>query len=207
VAVVDAVRETTEAGLNPRVAARRVRDTLGLGERDAELVARVRADLSSGDPARLRGHLTRKLRDKRSDRAVERAASGGAPLTPVEVERQTAAYERRLRARRAEDAARTVALDAAKRGQDAVLAQAEVDGLVPRGSVTVEWRTAGDAQVRTQHARMNRRRVLRGERFRDPATGDTWEYPGQNSWNCRCVGSVRVHATAEIARQYVREGR
>jgi len=206
VAVADAVARTSAAGLNPRVAAREVQGTLGLGAHDAALVARVRADLASGDPGRLRAQLARALRDGRHDPALERAASGGAPLTEADVERQVASYTRGVEAWRAEAEARTLALDAARRGQDQQWRQTVAEGTVRGDTVTAEWITRLDGRERPQHHRMHHARVLLGTEFRDPATTRTWAYVGESDVQCRCAQLFVVHATPALAQHYVRDG-
>lgn len=87
-------------GLPPRESARLIRSLIGLTERDARAVAKLRATL------------------------LERGA------LPAAVEKQTARYAERLLNARAETIARTETMTAAAQGQAELWSQAEAAGLL-----------------------------------------------------------------------------
>lgn len=181
--VRQAVRETVESGLvrgvNPRVMATRMARTIGLAPSQAEAVRNFRAALESGDFAKARGY---QLRDRRFDAALRRG-----DLTPEQVDRMAAAYERRMLAFNAETHARTAALDAQKVGQQLAWNEAKQSGALGDSEVVAVWVTAGDARVRDDHVAMNG-----SERDLDGTYSTGQRYPGENEWNCRCTEIFRV---------------
>lgn len=202
VGVRAAVQVGAEAGENPRVIARGLRETIGFTDYDTQLLASFRRQLQSGDPA----VFGRALRDGRFDRAIRAAIAEGRALPAKTVDTYVEAYGRRLRAWRSETVARTAALDAARLGQEAIVRQALDEGRMTADRVTVRWVTRLDGRERAQHRRMHGQTVRFGEAFRDASSGRTWAHVGAGDYNCRCTPSVKIHASARLAAQALTPG-
>lgn len=181
--VRQAVRETVEAGLqrglNPRVMATRMANTIGLAPNQAEAVRNFRAALESGDFAKARGY---QLRDRRFDAALRRGE-----VSAEQVDRMAAAYERRMLAFNAETHARTAALDAQKVGQRLAWDEAKQSGALGDSEVVKVWVTTIDGRQRDEHEDMNGAEAALDEPY---SNGEM--YPGQTAYNCRCTEVYRV---------------
>lgn len=185
--------ETTIEGLNPRDAARRVRDSIGLTERQARAVDNYRRLLREGSPEALR----RELRDKRFDRTVRRSIRDGEALTDDQVDRMVGRYQDRYRRYRSETIARTETLRAVHEGADDMIDQAIEEGDVEREEIVREWITARDERVRYSHSFMSGQQRPAGEPFIS-GDGNLLERPGdyaappEDTINCRCVVTTRL---------------
>jgi hypothetical protein len=194
----DGVRAVIEDGLrrgiNPREIARGLREFVGVSPNQAEYVANLRAELEGGD---YRQALTRELRDRRHDKVLRRLAARDEALTPAQIDRMVAAYERRLIGQHAETVARTVAINSAKIGKQAVWQQAVEQGIVNGDDLIRVWLTCLDDRVRPTHEVMHGATIGLDEQWNVPEVGLV-DYPGQYEFNCRCVEifRVRIHRSA-----------
>lgn len=191
--ITDGVRR----GANPREMARSLRDSIGLTETQEQHVRNYRRALEDRDWSNA---MRRALRDKRSDRLLERLRRDGEPLTPKQINRMVEDYRRRYVAHRAETIARTEALRAAHEGHDDALAQAIANGDVEAKQLVEEWhsRRAGP-RARDMHRAMNGKRVPFGTDFVLP-DGVRMRGPGdprggaRHNANCGCAKSTAFAA-------------
>jgi hypothetical protein len=189
------VADGIAAGQNPRVVAQAVKNVVGFTDYDRRIVQSFREALESGDFA---GALGRELRDRRSDSVLRRLAKAqDGALTPAQVERMVAAYERRLLNWRAETWARTAALDATREGQR-VAWQAAIDQGAIEGPLVKRWVTRLDGRERPGHRAANGQTVPWGQPFYDPSISAYVQVPGQGTYNCRCAYTVRPAALADL---------
>lgn len=189
------VADGIAAGQNPRVVAQAVKSVVGFTDYDRQIVRSFREALESGDFA---AALGRELRDRRSDAVLRRLAQApDGALTPAQVERMVAAYERRLLNWRAETWARTAALDATREGQR-VAWQAAIDRGAVQGPLVKRWVTRLDGRERPGHRAANGQTVPWGQPFYDSSIGAYVQVPGQGTYNCRCAMTVRPAALADL---------
>lgn len=193
----DAFREVlvegTRRGLNPRQQARALRDSLGLTARQTQAVMNFRRLLEEGDSAA----LSRKLRDRRFDRTVERAISGEITLTETQIDRMVERYRERWIKFRSETIAQTEALAAVHEGNEQMLNQAFEQGLLSPEDIERKWVTAEDARVRDTHETMQGQVRPAGTPFTSGG-GALLRYPGDprapasERIRCRCVVTTRI---------------
>lgn len=192
----DEVRETVrqhviaglEEGVGPRVIARGIRDVVALAPNQEAAVRNFRRMLTEGDSEA----LTRKLRDRRFDRTVEKAFAGEG-LSEAKIESMTDAYRRRMVAMNAETQSRTAALDAQRAGQRASWEEAITRGAVERGTLFKTWVTVHDDRVRPEHVAMDGQRVPFDATY---SNGDM--VPGASDYNCRCFERVSIVRPAAL---------
>ena len=210
-AIREALRVGMQAGRGPtntaldivgrinRATGRRAGGTIGLTSGQSNYVMTARAELASGDPARLRNYLTRSLRDKRFDGAVRRAIANGTPLDADSITRMTGRYSDRLLKYRGDVIARTESLQALNAGQNESFRQAIDSGMTTADATTKEWDSAGDGRVRDSHASMDGQTVGMEEAFSTPS-GARLLYPHDRSLGapageiiqCRCRVAYRI---------------
>lgn len=215
------IRDGLEHGQNPRTVARAVKERVGLTQSQAKAVANFRAELErfhlkrtagdwnlGGKISRAAGGaqvyvidqhgnpvdkiMARRLRDFRFDRTLRRAMQTGEPLTPEQIDKMVAAYERKFLRFRAETIARTEALRAANAGEHQQWVQAVQRGVVEESRIRRHWLTAGDERVRLSHRQiphMNQGGVMLNQPFRTPG-GLVLTPPAAP--NCRCTVTYRV---------------
>lgn len=187
------LRASVEAGENPRETARAIRSSIGLTPAQAQAVANYRRDLERGSAAA----LDRELRDRRSDRSVERALETGKPLKPEQIDRMVDRYREGWVNYRAETIARTEATRAVHEGATDAWNQAIDNGDVRADQLVRTWHAATDSRTRDSHRRLNGQQVGIDEPFETDG-GALLRYPGDPSApadeiiNCRCTVSVRM---------------
>lgn len=204
-----AIRRTLEAGMargdNPKTIAlnlvgridratgQRSGGVVGLTDQFSLSVERARAELLSGDPARMRAYKTRARRDARFDALVDRAIAAGKPVAAADVERVMARYSDRLLQLRGETIARTETQRAVGHAHLRSLEQAVEDGVLQKEQIRRVWRSSGaDGQTRDTHLSMDGEGVGLDEPFELP--GGAVMFPGDDSLgadpsetiNCRC---------------------
>jgi len=206
-AVRGAVQAGIEAGQGPRKTAldivgrmdgnRRKGGILGLHSRQADAVAKARAELSSFDG--MRDYLRRGRRDQRFDKSVARAIRDGKALTPAQIERISGRYADRLLSLRGETIARTESLRAFSAGRMEGTQQMIDSGQVPASAVKLVWRATPSGRTRDTHAEMNDQEVNWGQPFVSPSgammmhPGDTsLGAPGEETIQCRCSVVSRI---------------
>ena len=144
---IDALR----AGQNPRTAARQIRSVIGLAPNQEGAIRNFRSMLVAGD----RQALTRTLRDKRFDPTLRKALGArGTGLSSSQVNQMTDAYRRRMIAHNADTQARSIALEAQKRGQRLSWLDAVQRGVIPRAALYRRWLGVNDSRRRQSHEDM-----------------------------------------------------
>jgi hypothetical protein len=188
------IRDVTE-GLNPRVTAQQIRQSIGLTAYQEGIVDNYRRALQSLDAG---GALYRELTDGRYDRAVANAIDQGRPLTQAQVDRYVEAYRNNWIGYRAETIARTEGLRAAHEGSDAFFDQAVAEGVLTNNEITEEWHHFnGGKDARDFHETMNNVKVKRGTPFVS-GLGNQLRYPcdpqapAVEVCNCRCAKTQTV---------------
>lgn len=218
-AVRSSLTASLERGQNPRAAAldivgridpttgRRTGGILGLTTDQAGYVATARDELASADPATLRHYLTRTRRDKRFDRAVQKALAEESPLDREVARRALIAYESRLLQLRGETIGRVEAMTALQKGKRQAYEQAIASGKIKETDIRKAWRSASDLRVRHTHRMLNGDSAAFSEPFRS-TSGALMQHPMDTSLgagmseiaNCRCDTEYRVDFLANLSR-------
>lgn len=197
----------TSQGLNPIDQARLFRDSLGLAPSQVRSVERYRALLTgrlNGGP--LREALNRSLRDKRSDKLLERIIRDGGQLTPAQVDSLVERYRTRYIRYRSEVIARTEALRATHQGVEEMYAQAIENGDLNANELRRTWNTAKDERVRSSHSAIDGVTNGLGEPW--TVAGGQLRFPGDPSApasetvQCRCIISTRLIPEEEINEEF-----
>ena len=189
-----ALTEGIRRGQNPRAQAKTFVDSIGLTEKQVEAVNNYRRLLEAGS----REALTRRLRDRRSDRLVRRAIDRGEPLSQAQINSMTGRYQKRFIIFRAETIDRTESLRAVNQANDEGYRQAIEEGHVEPQQLKREWHAAGDERVRSSHDVMSGQIVdgieipfISGRGFELLFPGDPTA-PGSETVQCRCAVSTRI---------------
>ena len=191
-----AVVDGHQVGANPRVVARRIRDSIGLAAPQEQALANYRAALESGDWSKAMGY---ELRDGRGDRSMR----AGMDLSPARIDSLVERYRTNSIAHRAETIARTESLRATHAGTAELYRQAIERGDIDADQLQKEWH-AGPATryARADHRALDRHGAISfGEDFILP-DGIRMAHPGDerggagNVANCRCAMSVTIRASA-----------
>lgn len=146
-----------QRGIGPRQVAVALKGPLspaGLTAYDARIVASFRQALTEGRFGDVLGSKRngvysggRRLRDLRSDRTLAALQRKGGQLTPEQIDRMVAAYQRKLVAFRAETFARTAALDAANEANAVAWHEAVTQGRISENEVRRYWIVADDERL------------------------------------------------------------
>lgn len=189
VAVVrDALVVGLQRGDNPIAIARAIEDVVGLTAQQSAWVTSYRRALETNDFSA----LERKLRDKRSDRSVRRAAMAGTPLPQAQIDSMVARYRDAAIRLRAQTIARTEALRAVHQGQQDAIEAAIARGDLSLDQVAFTWIATKDRRTRPSHWAMHGQVRPWGEPF---VSGDDhllWypcdpAAPASETVNCRCT--------------------
>lgn len=192
-------------GLNPRDQARNFRDSVGLTERQQAAVINYRR-LLNGTAEEQREALTRELRDRRSDRMVQRSIRTGKALTPEQIDSMVSRYSKRYIKYRAEVIGRTEALRSVHEGVNEGYEQAIEAGKIDADKLERTWDSSKDRRVRRTHTFLN------GQKR---PWGGTWatengiiRYPGdpeaaaEETIQCRCLLTTRIRGALKTVRKY-----
>ena len=189
-AVREALREGVEQGLNPRVQARRFRDSIGLTARQERAVRRYEAMLRNAHNANAE-LLNRTLRDRRFDRTLARARREGKPLTAEQIRKMTQRYRERYIKYRAETIARTEALRSVNMAQRHTFEEVVEQGHVAADELQREWVATLDNRTRPDHLAANGQKVgllepfvVGGYEMMQPGDPNA---PAEQTINCRCT--------------------
>lgn len=210
-----AVSEGTLLGNGPRQTAldivgrvgetgRRSGGIVGLTSQQTQFVTNAKADLLSGDAARMKGYFSRARRDKRFDGVVNRAIAEGKAVSAADVDKIAGRYADRLLQLRGETIARTEALAAFNEAREESFRQAVDTGLVRPKNVRKVWSATMDNRTREAHAAMNGMEVGIEDPFDSP-TGARLLHPGDTSLGagpedviaCRCAVTYRIDQIAQ----------
>jgi hypothetical protein len=193
-AIQQILTDGTLAGTPPAVLARSIRDHIGLTPMQAAAVQNFRAKLETapGDA------LTYALRDRRYDRTITKAKERKEPLSRLQIEQMTDAYQRRMLAYRATTIARTEAVGAANNGH---MASVEAWLLAnPEFTVAKTWIATEDEKTRPDHVALHHQVVIGIDTPFTAPSGEQLRWPhdptgaAKEVVNCRCtVGTFLVH--------------
>ncbi|MGO7779482.1 phage minor head protein [Rhizobium ruizarguesonis] len=167
---------------------------IGLNGPQAELIERTRINLLSGDPTLMRKYLTLKTRDKRLDKAVQRAIAAGKPLDKETLDKVLMRLRDRNLRLRGETIARTETVTAVMSSKHEAFQQALSKSGRDATLVTRKWRSAGDRKVRHTHEILNGQEVRGMDLAFQSPSGALLRYPGDTSLGagasevvgCRC---------------------
>jgi len=182
-----------------RATGKRSGGIIGLTQQQEAWQRAYAVELASDDPAMLRKALGRKLRDKRFDRAIQKAIRTGKPI-PAETRRKmTRAYRNRMLKYRADVIARTETLQSLAGSQYETYRQAIDAGELRADQVTKIWKSARDERVRFSHAILHNDKAPFDQPFISPL-GNAMRFPGDRSLGataadtiqCRCTLNYRV---------------
>ncbi|MBY5917351.1 head morphogenesis protein [Rhizobium leguminosarum] len=181
---------------------------IGLNVPQAELIERTRINLLSGDPALMRKYLTLKTRDKRLDKAVQRAIAAGKPVDRETLDKVLMRLRDRNLRLRGETIARTETVTAVMSSKHEAFQQALSKSNRDASLVTRKWRSAGDRNVRHTHEVLNGQEVRGMDiAFLSPS-GALLRYPGDTSLGagasevagCRCDAEYNFDFAEAYAR-------
>ena len=188
-ALADGIRR----GVNPRESARLFRNAIGLTSRQQGAVNNFRRLLQENTGEA----LTRKLRDRRFDGAIRRAARDKVPLSGDQIERMVGRYQERYLSYRAEVIARTESLRVVHQGNEAMYEQAYETGELDRENVEREWHVRADGRQRDWHDAMRGQTRASDEPFIS-GNGNALMHPGdpnappEETVQCRCAVTTRI---------------
>lgn len=167
-----------ERGIGPRQVAVALKEGVGGGltAYDRRIIANFRRELAEG---RIGDARRRALRDRRLKITAD--------LTPAQIDKAVAAYERKLIAFRAQTFARTAAMQAANEANAVGWYEAIRQGAVPASEVRAFWVVSPDerlCEVCAPIPSLNKQGVPLGDAFLTP-NGPMLHPPAHA--NCRCV--------------------
>ena len=189
---------------SPAGAGQRSGGVIGLAGTDAQAIINARKQLESGDPALMREYLQRQRRDRRFDKAVQKAIDAGSTLSPDTVDRAVQRYSERLLQTRAEAQASIEAMEVYNAGRQQLYRQLTEDG-IDQMWITKQWKTRGDEKVRVSHRAMSGQTQYGHVPFNAPG-GIKMQNPGDMSMGagpslvarCRCRAVYKITpATSE----------
>ena len=177
-----------EQGMTVDQVARRVRDSIGLTENQAEYVMNFRHQLETGRMLNATAPWDRRLNAVERREARDIYDVGGSVTDVNDI---VGRYAERLVNRRALDIARTEIHDASINGQAEIFRQASDSGLIDKGRVKRFWNYTNDGRQRDTHesvSTMNPDGVGLDEPFNTPwgPAMNPGDGPAEEAINCRC---------------------
>lgn len=181
-------------GLTKAKMARQIRECIGITTTQEEWVQNYRRQLEVLDP----DVFERTLRDRRSDKLLQRLIEEGGTLKPAQIDRMVERYRQRLIQYRTQTIARTEALRAVRMGEYDALNDAYESGAIDARCRRF-WVTCADERVRRTHTQipgMNPDGRAMNEPFQTPL--GLLRYPldpngsATNTINCRCHLEYRM---------------
>ncbi|KIC22505.1 hypothetical protein [Leisingera sp. ANG-Vp] len=178
-----------------RVGSRRVGGLLGLTAQQADSIISGRFKLASGDPALMREYLGLKLRDRRFDKTILKAAREGRAITGKQLDQIMEAHRSKSLRYRANVVAKFEAREALAAGREEAMLQ-----LIDRPDVeevTCQWQHNRSKEPRPDHVAMSGTVVSLGEGFQFP-DGTRMQRPHdpnsplRHRIGCNCMGIYRV---------------
>jgi hypothetical protein len=193
----EAIREVLldgiRRGINPRQQAMALRNLIGLTAKQVKAVNNFRNMLEEGS----KEVLTRKLRDKRFDRTINRAIREDKRIERARIDRMVTRYRERYINHRAGVIAQTEALSAVHQGKEAMFDTAIAEGHLTRERLEGTWVTVQDALRRHHHATMQGQKQPHGQYFIS-GLGNQLLHPGdpnapiEEIAHCRCLKVTRI---------------
>lgn len=189
-----------------RATGRREGGIVGLTTQQAQWADNALAEITSGDPARMRAYLNRSARDRRFDRVVARAIREGRPVAAEDARKIVSRYRDGLLRYRGETIARTELLGSLGEAENEGLEQMIDAGRVRRQDIVIEWDAAEDSATRASHRGLDGMSVTQGDAFVSPVTGARMRFPGDRSLGapaseliqCRCVTRKKIDFIAGL---------
>lgn len=182
-----------ETGEGPRATAAAFKDSLGLTAKQEQAVVNFRRVLEANSAA----SLDRKLRDRRSDSAIQRALDSGDPLPDGHIDRIVDRYRSRFVQFRAEVVARTEGVRATSQAREDSLRQVMEQENIPTTAVERTWNPTNDVRTRDHHDSMRGQKVGLEQPFID-GFGNQLRFPGDpnapidTTAQCRCVVTFKI---------------
>lgn len=201
-AIRSALNEGLLEGKGALGMAQKIKDSIGLTETQNQAVSNYRK-LLQGQNGGLSEALTRDIRDRRFDRALQSAMRNGKPLTAQQIDTMVDRYRDRYRRYRAEVIARTEAGRVVAEARNEALRQALEQAGFEQDDVERTWSAALDKRTRDTHGAMNGQTVLGQAAFQSPG-GSKLRYPhdpnapASEVINCRCTVVNRILTAEEI---------
>lgn len=187
-----------------RATGKREGGIIGLHPQQVAAADKLKDDLLSGDPARMRAVVASNEKGKRfrvtSNNTILRAAKAGKPMTAEAVEAIRENYVVKAMQSRGRTIARTETLTSLNASHDEAFRQGLAKTNYTEADVVRVWDSAGDRRVRHTHAVLDGKTV-RGltDPFASPS-GARLRFPGDRSFgapaseiiNCRCRVQYRI---------------
>lgn len=186
-----------------RVTGQREGGVIGLTAQQAEFAENARAELLSGDPAKLKNYLTRGRRDRRFDRTVQKAIREEKPLPKEKAEAAVSQYKNRLLQLRGEVLGLHETFSALAAAKHESFAQMVESGKVAADAVTKKWRHFPSENPRAQHIAIQGRVVRFDQPFILP-DGTMMQYPHdpaapvRHTAGCKCQADYRIDFLAGV---------
>ena len=214
-------------GKNPVAVARQVKGAIGLTDRQAKAVANYRKELETfhlktkatgyglgNQIDRVNGRQVfkpdedgtpkdgidlRRLRDFRYDGQLQQAMTSGKPLTPAQIDKMVAAYERKYLRHRSETIARTEALRTTNFGVQDAWRQAIEAGKANETLVRRKWKVAYDERTCEVCSPVPGLNPKKGVKFDQPfATPKGPVMLPPLHPNCRCTVFLRQYEPEQL---------
>lgn len=188
-----ALTSALETGKGTQATVQAFKDSLGLTPKMEAAVANYRSLLQEGSAEA----LNRALRDRRYDPSVERAASGGEPISNDQINVMVDRYRQRYLAYRGESIARTETGRAVSVAREEAFRQNIAAAEIPAAACDQTWLTTLDGRERFTHRTMNGQTVPLGSSFISPS-GAHLRYPcdplapAAEVVQCRCHRSFKI---------------
>lgn len=214
-------------GKNPIAVARQVKGAIGLTDRQAKAVANYRKELETfhqkktaggyglgqqidrvngrqvfrpdEDGTPMDGIDQRRLRDFRYDGQLQQAMATGKPLTPAQIDKMVAAYERKYLRHRSETIARTEALRTTNFGVQDAWRQAIETGKAAETQVRRKWKVAYDERTCEVCSPVPKMNPKKGVKFDQPFASPKGPVmlPPLHP-NCRCTVFIRQYEPEQL---------
>lgn len=219
------------AGQNPRDQARKVRQVIGLTDRQGKAVLNFRKELESmhlrssaggynlggkisrapggaqvyaldSEGAPKDGILERRLRDFRFDGQIQRAITSGKPLTEEQIDKMVDAYARKYLKHRSETIARTESMRATNIGVQDAWRQAIETGKVGEDLIRRKWIVGHDERLCEVCSAVPGMNPKVGVKFAEPFSTDKGPVMLPPLHpNCRCTVVIRQYEPAQLAKK------
>lgn len=194
----DALMDGAITGVNPRVTAAAIRDSIGLTASQESAVRSYRSSLERGQYA---AALQRELSSGVSDRVISAARAASRELTQAQIDVAVSRYRENFVRMRAETIARTEALRVAHQGNEELYRQAIGRGDLRADTLERTWHHSPGAKNKRNERAFHRSMEGQVRGFGEPfisGMGNELRFPGdpeapaEETVNCRCVIATRM---------------
>lgn len=205
----DNPRQTTinVIGRISRATGKREGGVIGLTSPQEQFVSNARAELSSGDEARMADYLERGRRDKRFDAVVRQAIKDGKKLDAETVSRIVGRYADRLLQLRGDSIGLNETMTALARSRKDAIAIQIISGKLDAQDVRKVWKHTPQEHPRLSHVAMNGKSVRWDEMFVLP-DGTQIDYPhapdapAKDTIFCKCHFMFKIDYLAPVVRRH-----